>query len=345
MEGSAQVARQPGDDRWPDRRHAPLPSLRTEAGEGRFLREARYEREFRHRPASAATAERNASIHWISALTYMYVLATGLAFYSPHLYWIAIVLGGAPTSRFWHPVIGLVFLVTLVEMLRSWMGDMRITATDRAWGRAMKHYIENDDEDLPPSDRFNLGQKYFFWVMVWGGVGLLLSGADPVVSGADSVESAVPALRRGAAARVLRADHDRSVHHSRLHGHRHGARRIHLHHPRRSFARLGEDAPSALVRSRHRQMNRWQRRIERAAELAQRYPNAAEMLHFYRELAIFQSGPAHRTPGAARPGASQRHSGAEAGGARTHAGPSPLSVLYAGPGAAALRTASLTGQA
>jgi formate dehydrogenase subunit gamma len=116
-------------------------------------------------------------VHWTSALTYMYALGTGLAFYSPHLYWIAAILGGAPTSRFWHPIISLVFIATLALMLRSWMSDMRITAVDRAWGRAMNHYIANEDESLPPSDRFNLGQKYFFWVMLWGGIGLLISGA------------------------------------------------------------------------------------------------------------------------------------------------------------------------
>ena len=115
-------------------------------------------------------------MHWIAAVTYCYVLATGLAFYSPHLYWIAMVLGGAPTSRFWHPWIALVFLAVLVWMLRAWAADMRITANDRAWGRVMKRYIENDDEALPPIDRFNLGQKYFFWAMLFGGVVLLLSG-------------------------------------------------------------------------------------------------------------------------------------------------------------------------
>jgi len=116
-------------------------------------------------------------VHWISAITYCYVLATGLAFYSPHLYWIATLLGGAPTSRFWHPVVALVFLAALAWMLKAWIGDMRITAVDRRWGRAMDRYIKNDDESLPPADRFNLGQKYFFWVMIWGGVGLLVSGA------------------------------------------------------------------------------------------------------------------------------------------------------------------------
>jgi len=74
------------------------------------------------------------TIHWVSALTYMYVLATGLAFYSPYLYWIATVLGGGATSRFWHPVTALVWVATLVWMLRVWLPDMRITAADRKWG-------------------------------------------------------------------------------------------------------------------------------------------------------------------------------------------------------------------
>ena len=115
-------------------------------------------------------------VHWTAAITYCYVMATGLAFYTPHLYWIALLLGGGLTSRYWHPIIGLVFVVTLAWMLRAWMGDMRITATDRAWGQEMGRYIANQDEGLPPSDRFNLGQKYFFWVMLWSGLGLVLSG-------------------------------------------------------------------------------------------------------------------------------------------------------------------------
>ena len=115
-------------------------------------------------------------VHWIAALTYGYVLLTGLAFYSPHLYWTATLLGGAPTSRFWHPWIALVFMAVLAWMLRAWLGDMRITANDRAWGKVVKRYIENQDEGLPPIDRFNLGQKYFFWVMLFAGIVLLLSG-------------------------------------------------------------------------------------------------------------------------------------------------------------------------
>ena len=115
-------------------------------------------------------------IHWIAALAYLYVLLTGLAFYSPHLYWIATVLGGGPTARFWHPWIALLFLSSIVWMWRAWDADMRITSTDRIWGAAIDHYIRNEDELLPPIDRFNLGQKYFFWGMLIAGALLLISG-------------------------------------------------------------------------------------------------------------------------------------------------------------------------
>jgi formate dehydrogenase subunit gamma len=115
-------------------------------------------------------------MHWLAALSYIYVLLTGLAFYSPHLYWLATILGGAPTSRFWHPWLGVVFALTIVWMLRAWRSDMCITAVDRKWGKAIEHYIRNEDEDLPPIDRFNLGQKQFFWAMLYAALVLLLSG-------------------------------------------------------------------------------------------------------------------------------------------------------------------------
>ncbi|MGA7553024.1 MAG: hypothetical protein WBW54_04740, partial [Candidatus Acidiferrales bacterium] len=41
--------------------------------------------------------------HWIGALAYIYLLITGLAFWSPYLFWLALVVVGGPTARFWHP--------------------------------------------------------------------------------------------------------------------------------------------------------------------------------------------------------------------------------------------------
>lgn len=115
-------------------------------------------------------------VHWIAGLTYLYQLLTGLAFYSPHLFWIAAVLGGGPTSRYWHPWVGLLFTAALFWMFQTWRSDMRITAVDREWSKAIGHYIRNEDEQLPPIDRFNAGQKYFFWVMLFAGFVMLISG-------------------------------------------------------------------------------------------------------------------------------------------------------------------------
>ena len=33
-------------------------------------------------------------MHWATALAYSYCLATGLAFYTPYLFWMAVILGG-----------------------------------------------------------------------------------------------------------------------------------------------------------------------------------------------------------------------------------------------------------
>ena len=115
-------------------------------------------------------------IHWLSGLTYVYCLMTGLAFWSPYMFWLADLVGGGPTARFWHPWFGLVFTVSIVWMYKIWNGDMRTTQADLKWKEAMPHYIRNEDENLPPIGRFNYGQKQFFWIMFYGAILMLLSG-------------------------------------------------------------------------------------------------------------------------------------------------------------------------
>jgi len=115
-------------------------------------------------------------MHWFSGLTYLYLLVSGLAFYAPQLFWLASILGGGPTARFWHPWAGLLFTVAMTWMHQIWQAQMRITEVDRAWSRDIDKYITNKDEELLPADRFNAGQKYFYWVMAISTIFLLLSG-------------------------------------------------------------------------------------------------------------------------------------------------------------------------
>ena len=115
-------------------------------------------------------------MHWLAGFTYLYLLMSGLAFFAPQLYWMAAVLGGGAAARFWHPWAGLAFTIVMMWMHRTWEADMRITETDRRWTRAVRKYIENKDDEVPPSDRFNAGQKQFYWVMAASTILLLLSG-------------------------------------------------------------------------------------------------------------------------------------------------------------------------
>ncbi|MGA3043394.1 MAG: formate dehydrogenase subunit gamma, partial [Bryobacteraceae bacterium] len=97
-------------------------------------------------------------------------------FWSPYLFWLAVILGGGQVSRFWHPWFGLVFAASVFWMHKTWRRDMLITSVDRTWSKSIRFYIRNEDQHLPPAGRFNYGQKVFFWAMFYGIVLLLVSG-------------------------------------------------------------------------------------------------------------------------------------------------------------------------
>ena len=115
-------------------------------------------------------------MHWTTGFTYLYCFLTGLAFYSPHLFWIAYMLGGAPTSRFWHPIVALAFVIGTLWMHGMWGRDMSMTDVDKRWLDHIQAYITNDEEHTPLSLRFNAGQKLYYWLMIYGALFLLLSG-------------------------------------------------------------------------------------------------------------------------------------------------------------------------
>jgi formate dehydrogenase subunit gamma len=114
--------------------------------------------------------------HWVAAGAYSYLLLTGLAFWSPWLFWIAAVLGGGQISRMLHPWVGLVFTGSVMYMFSTWSKQMKFEAVDREWWKSLHYYITNQDEKMPPSGRYNAGQKMLFWSFFYGALVLLLTG-------------------------------------------------------------------------------------------------------------------------------------------------------------------------
>ena len=115
--------------------------------------------------------------HWVSAFAYIYCMLTGLAFWSPWLFWLAILMGGGQVSRMLHPWFGLVFTGAVLFMYAMWAGQMRTTETDKAWWRSLRYYVRNEDEKMPPAGRYNAGQKLLFWGFFIFGLLLVVSGA------------------------------------------------------------------------------------------------------------------------------------------------------------------------
>ncbi len=115
-------------------------------------------------------------IHWVAAGSYIYLLGTGLAFWTPWLYWLAFVFGGGQISRMLHPWMGLIFSAAVCYMFGMWAPQMHFEAVDREWWKSLHYYITNHDDMMPPAGRYNAGQKALFWSFFFGGLLLLASG-------------------------------------------------------------------------------------------------------------------------------------------------------------------------
>ena len=114
--------------------------------------------------------------HWVAAGSYIYLLATGLAFWTPWLFWIAVVLGGGPVSRMLNPWAGLIFTGSVTYMYSMRSKQMRFQPGDTEWWKSLHYYIRNEDDKMPPAGRYNAGQKMLFWTFFWAGLVLLASG-------------------------------------------------------------------------------------------------------------------------------------------------------------------------
>ena len=114
--------------------------------------------------------------HWLSAVSYVYLLLSGLAFFSPYLAWIAYILGGGSTARFWHPWVGVVFFFVQLWMHSMWKGEMTVTDQDRQWSKTVKEYVTNRDDQVAPAGNFNHGQKQFYWAMFYSTLVLIITG-------------------------------------------------------------------------------------------------------------------------------------------------------------------------
>jgi formate dehydrogenase subunit gamma len=114
-------------------------------------------------------------VHWFVGVTFVYLMLSGFALAYPRMAWLYRVLGGGQTVRWLHPVVGIAFSVGIIVMIVMWVRDMLFERTDREWLRGLRRYVRTGHSEVDV-DRFNAGQKGYYWFAVLSGVALLVTG-------------------------------------------------------------------------------------------------------------------------------------------------------------------------
>jgi formate dehydrogenase subunit gamma len=145
--------------------------------------------------------------HWLVAFLFLLLAASGLAFFHPSFWFLSALLGGGTWSRILHPFLGVLMFVLFLAMAFRYWNDNKIRSYDREWGKRLGDVIGNRERDLPEIDKYNIGQKWLFWVMVVTLVLLLVSGVAlwrPYFAGAFPLEVVrVAAVLHAASAFIL----------------------------------------------------------------------------------------------------------------------------------------------
>lgn len=119
---------------------------------------------------------RSRVIHWVVAVTFFLCLFTGMPIWTPLFGWMAPLFGGLSVCRVLHSWAGLAFFVAAVVMTVDWGAQMSLDRTQKGWwGPRLFHYLRWELED-ENAGKYNEGQKFYFWTVGLGALGVLVSG-------------------------------------------------------------------------------------------------------------------------------------------------------------------------
>jgi len=114
--------------------------------------------------------------HWFTAICFVLLAASGLAFFHPSFWSLSAVLGGGELSRFLHPILGVLMFLSFFIFAIQKMGDNIMKSYDWAWMGRIGDVLANRDDHMPEIGKYNAAQKLMYWFTFLFMVLLLVSG-------------------------------------------------------------------------------------------------------------------------------------------------------------------------
>jgi formate dehydrogenase subunit gamma len=109
-----------------------------------------------------ATARIN---HWITAISLVLLALSGLALFTPYLYFLTGLFGGGQLTRIIHPWIGVVLFLSFMGLFFRFFRLNLWERTDSVWMGRLRDVLANEENKLPEVGKYNAGQKMVFWSM------------------------------------------------------------------------------------------------------------------------------------------------------------------------------------
>lgn len=103
--------------------------------------------------------------HWITAVSLVLLALSGLALFTPRLFFLTGLFGGGQMTRILHPWIGVVLFCSFAILFVRFFKANLPAREDVTWVAHSADLLAGREEKMPEVGKYNAGQKGVFWAM------------------------------------------------------------------------------------------------------------------------------------------------------------------------------------
>lgn len=103
--------------------------------------------------------------HLVAALSMILLALSGLAIFSPHLFFLTALFGGGQMTRMLHPWFGVALALAFILLFIRFVRLNLPAPGDGRWLAQIGDVLRGDEDKLPEVGKYNAGQKLVFWGM------------------------------------------------------------------------------------------------------------------------------------------------------------------------------------